>query len=259
VLDHITPLVLTLNESPNISRVLAKLSWARRVVVLDSFSTDDTETLARSFANVRLLKRPFDSHAAQWNFGLNETGIETAWVLALDADHILTDEMIDELSHLGPDTATAGFEAAFTYCVNGRPLRGAIYPPITVLYRRGQTSYVQDGHTQRAMVRGPVGRLKSRILHDDRKPLDRWIASQSRYMKLEADKLAGSPMAELTLPDKVRRLVLIAPFATFLYCLFAKAAILDGWPGLFYAAQRAVAEGILSLYLLQHLVFRRGA
>lgn len=257
MLDHITPLVLTFNESPNIARVLAKLSWARRVVVLDSCSTDDTEALATSFSNVRFLKRPFDSHAVQWNHGLNESGIETDWVLALDADHILTDAIVEEMSRLAPDNDAAGFEAAFTYCVDGKPLRGTIYPPITVLYRRERASYVQDGHTQRIAVKGPVRRLAARILHDDRKPLDRWIASQCRYMRLEAEKLVRTPMDKLTLPDKVRRLLFVAPPATFFYCLLVKGAALDGWPGFFYAAQRSVAEGILSLYLIQNLLTRR--
>jgi len=229
------------------------------VVVLDSCSTDDTEALARSFANVAFLKRPFDSHGVQWNFGLRESGIDTAWVLALDADHILTDEFIGEISRLSPDAEAAGYEAGFTYCVNGRPLRGTLYPPLTVLYRREQASYVQDGHTQRVAIRGSVHRLQSRILHDDRKPLDRWIASQCRYMKLECDKLSRAPVSELTLPDKVRRLIFVAPGATFLYCLLVKGAVLDGWPGFFYAAQRTVAEGILSLYLLRDLLARRGS
>ncbi|MFN5855908.1 MAG: glycosyltransferase, partial [Pseudanabaenaceae cyanobacterium] len=42
MIEQIQPLILTYNEAPNIARTLAKLSWAKRIVVIDSFSTDET-------------------------------------------------------------------------------------------------------------------------------------------------------------------------------------------------------------------------
>src|SRR5512143_2622752 len=92
--DRITPLILTWNEEANIARTLDKLRWAREVVVVDSGSTDGTRAICESFPNVRVVVRPFDSHAAQWNFGLKETGIVSDWVLALDADYVLTDDLV---------------------------------------------------------------------------------------------------------------------------------------------------------------------
>ena len=89
MLAQITPVVLTYNEAANIGRVLARLTWADRVVVLDSFSTDETESIASGYPNVTFQQRRFDTHANQWNFGLRETGIGTPWVLALDADYVL--------------------------------------------------------------------------------------------------------------------------------------------------------------------------
>ena len=63
-------------------------------------------------------------------------------------------------------------------------------------------------------------------------------------------------MARLDWADKLRRLVLVAPFAMFFYCLVVKLAIFDGRRGLLYAGQRAVAELILSLLLLQEMLKR---
>ena len=65
-------------------------------------STDGTRTICESFPNVRVVVRPFDNHATQWNFGLEETGIASEWVLALDADYVLTDAFTDELRSLMP-------------------------------------------------------------------------------------------------------------------------------------------------------------
>src|SRR6185369_1762222 len=94
MLDQITPLILTYNEAPNIPRSLEALSWAKDIVVVDSFSDDNTVELAKSFPQVRLFQRAFDSHRNQWEFGLKETGISTPWVLALDADYVLSDELV---------------------------------------------------------------------------------------------------------------------------------------------------------------------
>src|ERR1043166_10204756 len=75
MLDQITPLILTYNEAPNIARALAGLSWAKEIVLVDSFSDDETVAIAKSFANVRVLQRVFDNHRNQWEFGLKETRI----------------------------------------------------------------------------------------------------------------------------------------------------------------------------------------
>lgn len=50
MLPDITPLILTFNEAPNIGRVLERLTWAKRIVVLDSFSTEETLDIVKSFS-----------------------------------------------------------------------------------------------------------------------------------------------------------------------------------------------------------------
>jgi glycosyltransferase involved in cell wall biosynthesis len=257
VLNHITPLILTYNEAPNVARTLSKLAWAREVVIVDSGSTDRTREAAHAaHAGVRWFERAFTTHAEQWNFGLTATGITTDWVLALDADFVLTNALVDELRQLAPDATTSGYQASFDYCIEGQPLRGAAYPPVVVLFRRSQAAYEQDGHTQRVRVSGAISRLASKILHDDRKPLSHWLGSQIRYMRLEAEKLTTTPAAELTFADRIRRQIVIAAPAMFVYCLIGKGGILDGWRGVYYAVQRACAELILSLFLLDRRVVR---
>ena len=251
---ELTAIVLTFNEAPNIARTLSKLSWLGDVVVVDSGSNDETVQIARTFPNVRVFERPFTTHADQWNFGLEQTGIKTEWVLALDADFVLTDDIIRELKTLSPPPDIAGYRASFTYCIDGVPLRSAVYPPVTVLFRRSAGKYEQDGHTQRVSVRGSVADLAAKIQHDDRKPLSRWIASQIRYMKLEAEKLVTAAPSSLGTADRIRKLIVVAPPTMFLLCLFGRGGVLDGWPGLFYALQRTAAELILSLSLVERRV-----
>ncbi|MDX6404392.1 MAG: hypothetical protein QOH70_1847 [Blastocatellia bacterium] len=251
MIENITPLILTFNEAPNIGRTLAQLCWARQIVVVDSFSEDETVEIASSFPNVRVVQRKFDDHQTQWNFGLKKTGIATEWVLALDADYILTSEYIDELKALAPAPGTRGFQARFTYCINGRPLRSGVYPPVTVLYRKACAEYSQDGHTHRLILAGEVETMRSPILHDDRKPLKRWFESQQRYMALEAKKILASNPGSLGRADRIRRWRVIAPVAVLIYCLLIRGGVLDGWAGFYYAGQRMLAELLLSLHLIE--------
>jgi glycosyltransferase involved in cell wall biosynthesis len=256
-LETITPIIITFNEEPNIGRTLAALSWAKEVVVVDSLSSDRTRDIAAAHPNVRVRTREFDAHAAQWNFAIADDAILTDWILCLDADYVLSDDLIAELKTLTPPPETCGYEARFVYCIAGHALRGSVYPPVTILFRRGVGRYRQDGHTQRLEVTGAVQRLSGAVLHDDRKPLSRWLASQSRYMELEARKLEEASSDDLALPDRIRKAIVLAPPLVLIYTLVIKGAILDGWPGLYYAMQRAAAELILSLHLLHRRFFGR--
>jgi glycosyltransferase involved in cell wall biosynthesis len=249
-MTDITGLILTFNEAPNIDRTLAQLTWLQHVVIVDSMSSDDTVAIASRYPNVRVVQHPFTSHAEQWNYGLQQTGIASEWVLALDADYVLSDALARELQSLQADTGTAGFEATFDYCIDGQPLRGGVYPPVTVLYRRSAGRYEQDGHTQRIRLSGAVRPLSARIRHDDRKSIAHWLSAQSRYMRLEAEKLSTS-RADVGIADAVRRWIVVAPPAMFFYSYLIRGGILDGRAGLFYALQRTVSELILSLFLVR--------
>jgi len=250
-LTCVTPVILTFNEAPNIGRALAKLAWAREVVVVDSGSNDGTLEILAGHQNVRCIRRPFDSHARQWSFAVNETGIASDWVLALDADYLLTDALVQEIAALDPSADVVGYETAFRYCIWGRPLRGSLYPPVTTLYRRVGACYEQDGHTQRLKLAGTVGRLHGCIWHDDRKPLARWLASQDRYAQLECELLLGQSWSALRWRDRLRRMMVVTPWLVPLYCLTVGHGLLDGRIGWYYALQRGIAESILSLKLFE--------
>jgi glycosyltransferase involved in cell wall biosynthesis len=256
MLERITPVVLTYNEEPNIARTLEALAWAREVVIVDSLSDDATVRIAASFPNVRVVPRRFTRHAEQWNFAVGGTGISTDWILGLDADYVLTPELVREMAGLAPPDGVAAYSCAFDYCIFGHPLRASVYPPTSVLFRRGRAAYEQDGHTQRLRPEGEVRPLVARIRHDDRKGLARWIASQQRYMALEAEKLSTTPRTRLGAADRLRKLIVPAPFAMFAYTYLWKRMFLDGRAGLYYALQRTVAEMILSLNLLHALLTR---
>lgn len=251
MLEDVTPIILTHNEEDNIDRTLERLYWAGDIVIVDSFSNDATVALAQKHRQVRIFQRAFDQHARQWNYALSETSIATEWILALDADYVLTVELIDEISRLRPESEVDAFSAGFTYCIFGTPIRSAVYPEVSVLFRKGRGRYVQEGHTQRLDIPGGVVHLTAKILHDDRKPLSRWLAAQDRYMQLEAAHLAQAEGIKSNWADRARHYPPLAPILIFFYAYVLKGGWRDGRYGLYYAIQRMLAEALLALRLIE--------
>lgn len=249
MLSSITPVILTYNEAPNLDRTLQQLTWASRIVVIDSGSKDETLEILNRYPQVEVLQRSFDNHGNQWNYGLQQ--VQTEWVLALDADYRLSEELISEIAHLPAQSPVNAYYAPFKYCVFGQPLRATLLPPRAVLFRRHQAIYVNDGHTQLLRVQGRTSNLVAWIYHDDRKSLDRWLWAQNRYAILEAEKLRTTPAHQLSLGDRLRQYKVLAPVIVLFYCLILHRGILDGRAGWYYAFQRVLAELLLSLHLLQ--------
>lgn len=247
--DAIGVMILTCNEEANIARTLDAVRWAREILIVDSGSTDKTLEIVARYSTVRVITRSFDTFADQCNFGL--THLKTEWVLSLDADYKVSDELASEIARIEAPPSVAGYEARFIYCIHGHPLRASLYPPRTVLYRRTQAVYRNEGHGHRVVINGRVAELRAPIFHDDRKPLQRWFASQQIYAQGEARHLLSTPTADLSGRDRIRRMAWPAPGLVFFYTLLAKRCLFDGWPGWVYVLERTIAESMIALELVK--------
>ena len=247
----ISAVVLSYNEEANIRRTLAALTSIDEVIIVDSNSTDQTKDIVQEFPNAKMHIRAFDNMMNQWNFG--HTLARHDWILSLDADYRVTAELINELSTL--DLTMVGYGATFRYCIYGEPIRSAVLPPRVIYYNRQYCTYIQDGHTQRLMVNGTIGKLRNPVFHDDRKPLNRWLWSQQVYSGQEVEKLLDGNIP-LSTVDKLRKNTLLTPFIIFFYCLFWKGGILEGRKGWFYAVQRLFAETVLVMRIMDQKISR---
>ena len=246
-MSSVTAVILTYNEEPNITRVLNALTWCERIVVLDSGSSDQTKARALTFSTVSWFNRPFDTHANQWRFAIFETGIKTDLVLALDSDMIVPSNFVDEIK-ANFRVEHAGGILPFHYCSLGRILKGSLYPAQLRLLRPSQTKVVQRGHTQEFLTDGPVYTFRACCIHDDRKPLERWLNAQVKYSSLELQRIASSP--NTTLKDHLRKLGLMPIISGILaYCRAGGPFM--GKAALNYAYERMSFESILTLQLLR--------
>jgi glycosyltransferase involved in cell wall biosynthesis len=249
-LSDITPFILTYNEEPNLDRCLESVNWASQILVLDSGSTDGTAAVVARYPRARIVVRPFDCHSNQANFGL--TQIKSSWVLSLDADYVISPELREEIAATiaNADPGTVYF-APFKFRVYGKLLRTCFMPPRGILYAHAGAVYHQDGHTQRLSIAGrKTAMLTNPIIHDDRKPLTRWLESQRKYAVLEAEKMRAAPDTDLNLPDRLRRTGWANVLVILPYALLIRGLIWDGLPGVLYAMERLYAELILALHVL---------
>jgi glycosyltransferase involved in cell wall biosynthesis len=90
----ISVVITTYNEAHIIGQCLAKLAWAAEVLIVDSYSTDSTVAIAKSYG-ARVLERAYQYPADQKNYAIPLATFER--ILLLDADEILTDSLIIEV------------------------------------------------------------------------------------------------------------------------------------------------------------------
>ena len=125
-----------------------------------------------------------------------------------------------------------------------------------MLYRKDKAHYRNEGHTQQLVVSGEVRSVSGVIFHDDRKPLARWLASQRRYAREEADYLLMADTKSLSWVDRMRFAGWPAPIAVLVYTLFLKGCVFEGWPGWYYVLQRVLAETLIALEIVDRRLRR---
>jgi len=242
-LERMTPVVLTKDEEANVGRTLASLAAFPRVVVVDSGSTDRTEAVACGFSNVSWFVREWQGFGKQWEFALRETAIATPFVLALDADMSVTEGLAKELSEVTERDDVDGGTIGFDYRIEGVPLAGSLYPPQLRLLRAANARVGEAGHAHLLEVEGNVVPLRSRLVHDDRKPFEAFVRAQLGYSARELGCLYGEKSR--TFSGRVRRSFPFAPLAVWAWAWLRAGGPFRGPAARRYALERLLYEAML--------------
>lgn len=248
-LENIVPYILTFNEDANIEKCLEALHWAKEIIVVDSFSDDETLAIAARYPTVRVVQRAFDSHSEQHKFAISLIPAEK-WVLRLDADWLVTADLLKDLERLDLPNSVGGIRVPFLFSIYGKITPISLYPPVIALFHRDGAGYIQDGHTERIVPSGDVINIRSHLLHEDKKSLDRFLLSQIKYSKLEAEKICGTESMSLGWKGRVRRIPGVSALLVGLYLLLIRGGLFRGRASWHYILQRVIAESIVSIRLL---------
>ncbi len=188
-MTDVAVVILTFNEEKNIRHALASVcDWARQVFVFDSFSTDRTVEIARSFDGVVVVQHAFENYGKQRNAALELLPIEAEWIFFLDADEYPSDELKAEITRvIASHPQENGFYASFRLIWMNRWIRRGYYPTwLMRLFRRGKGRCEVRAVNEHVSVDGAVGYLEHDIIHEDHNGLDRWIEKHVRYAEREA-------------------------------------------------------------------------
>jgi len=261
-------LVLTRDEELQIADCLASLRSAERIVLVDSGSTDRTLEIVRARLRVEVLERPFRDFADQRNFGLKHF-TPGVWVLHLDADEHLTEELAAELEQLEPPAEAVAYNLAARTFLDGRPvLRAAGFPVYqTRLTRAGAFAFEQVGHGQKAPAAlGALERLRSPYDHHPfEKGFAHWRARHERYAQDEArellapraqpgrDRASADPIARRQWLRRKSARWPLRPELLFLYLMVVRLGVLDGPAGWEYCRRRWLYERMLNAALRRGL------
>jgi len=245
-------IILTHNEKANIAYALSNtVGWANEVFVLDSMSTDGTQSIARRY-DCLVVQHPFENYATQRNYALDALPIRSEWVFFLDADESLSAGLKNEIVDLiATVPAENGFFVKYRLIWMGRWIRRGYYPSwILRLFRHGKGRCQNRAINEQLYVDGATGFLSNDLIHEDRRGIGDWIAKHNRYASGEALELARTEQerrsneidARLMGSQAERRRwirrhlwnrlpPLVRPVAYFCYRYVLRLGFLDGVPG----------------------------
>jgi glycosyltransferase involved in cell wall biosynthesis len=187
---NLTVVILTYNEEVNIKRSLSNvMGWAKKVYVLDSHSNDETCNIAKEMG-AEVFYRNFDTYSKQRSYAMKELPIDTEWMLFVDADEYLLDELKDEISQTINETSFDGFylKRRF-YFMNSWIKYGGYYPTwILRLFKHSMATCHRDMN-EHIKVDGSVGYLKNDFVDQNQKGITDWLEKHNRYVEFEAQEL----------------------------------------------------------------------
>jgi glycosyltransferase involved in cell wall biosynthesis len=273
---NLTVLILTCDEEANLPQVLASVTgWASAVFVLDSGSTDRTVEIAKT-QGAKVFTHAFENYASQRNYALKKLPIETEWVMFLDADEWLPEELKQEISGVfvaSPEEN--GFLIARKFIWMGKWIRRGYYPTwILRLFRHGKGICGDRIVNEHVTVEGKTGYLKHPFIHEDRKGISAWIEKHNRYASMEAEVLLnreGELRGRLfgTPPERTQWIrfhvwyrlpPLVRPFIYFFYRFVLRGGFLDGRPGFaFHFLQALWFQFLVDLMYLEQKALRKRA
>lgn len=252
----LTIIILTKNEEQNLEKCINSFSGiAKRVVIIDSYSTDKTTELATKLG-AEVYEHPFENHAAQFNWALDNVDLSTEWVMKVDADEEFTPELAQEIDER-LDTLSKNINGVIlrrkVYFMGRWLKHGGMYPQLLLrIFRVGHgmsEMKLMDEHL--IITDGDAVTFKYDFSDNNNKSLEWWIGKHNWYsnkevldQQMKADAQNGEESVGETatsLQAKIKRFVknhgyyslpkFLRAHIYFVYRYYFRFGFLDGTEG----------------------------
>tara|TARA_B100000900_G_C20591066_1_gene721603 strand:+ start:413 stop:1240 length:828 start_codon:yes stop_codon:yes gene_type:complete len=261
--NHITGLILTFNEENILEKSLESLNFVDEVIVFDSYSTDNTIEIARSF-NAKIIQRKFDNFSSQRNAALKSVNSDSKWILMIDADEIISEDLKQEISDVTKienDISLYMFRRKDIY--NDKWLRySSGYPTwFPRLFRNGEVT-VKREINEEYICKGDTANLNGHLIHYPfNKGLNWWISKHNKYSDMEAQLMlteinekikisnlfSSSPILRRQVQKRLSYHIPFRPHFVFFAFYFLKRGFLDGRSGYQFCKLRKMYETMIDL------------
>ena len=252
----LTIIILTKNEEQNLEKCIDSFRGvAKRVVIVDSYSSDGTVELALKLG-AEIFEHRFENHAAQFNWALNNIGLNTTWVMKVDADEEFTKELAEEieakLDSLKPNV-TGVILRRRVYFMGKWLKHGGMYPQLLLrIFRVGHGMSEMKLMDEHLIVNdGDVVTFTHDFSDNNNKSLDWWIGKHNWYankevldQQMKADSINGESSVSETatsMQAKIKRFIknhgyyslpkFFRAHIYFVYRYYFKFGFLDGTEG----------------------------
>jgi len=217
------------------------------IFVVDSFSIDKTLEIAGQYG-AKVVQHLFENQAQQFNWAIDNLDIKNEWILRLDADEYLTEELKEEIKkEISSSTEVNGYFIKRRVYFMGRWMKhGGYYPTwLLRLFRKGKACSEQremDEHI--ILLEGSAEKLKNDFIDDNKKNLESWIAKHNDFSTREARERLKSEFVGIEGQAGRKRWIkqnlylrlplFLRAFLYFIYRYFFRFGFLDGKEGLIF-------------------------
>jgi len=250
-MQHLSVVIITHNEEENIPHCIHSVKdLADEILVVDSFSTDRTVEICNS-SGCKVISHPFEGYGQQKQFGVDQAA--NSWILSLDADEVVTDELKQEIRTLLQQEPVphGGYQIPFSLFYMGRILRysGTGNEFHLRLFDRTKGRFTVVKVHEGVEVNGPVGSLKGKIIHYSYRDLFHHLQKINTYTTQAAEGYTaqGRKFSKAWVAFKF-------PVSFFVFYII-KLGILDGYPGFlwsFFAALYGSVKVAKTIEMQEH-------
>lgn len=255
----VSVMIFTLNEEIHLPSCLKALEWCDDIIVVDSFSTDQTQMICQA-NNVRFFQNPFGGFGAQRNWALDNCQPKYEWILILDADERVTPELGMELAQIAQQNPkdVGAFLVKRRFHIWGRWLKySSLYPTWLVRFiHRDRVRYLNRGHAETQEVQGQTKALTHDLIDENLKGIDEWFERQNRYStkdayyELEQERIplnwqgfwSSHPYTRRATLKRLAYVLPARPLIYFIYSYLFRLGFLDGKDGLVFCRMKALYQ-----------------
>lgn len=248
-MSKISVCIITFNEEKDIKRCLESvLKISEDIIVVDSYSTDQTENICKSFPQVTIVQRKWTGYSDQKNYA--NSLAKNDWIFSIDADEVIGDELLTSLKELTLLNGVYQCNRITNYC--GKWIKnGGWYPDWKLrLFNKKEAQWEGLIHEDVKHDFSEVKKLKGDLLHYSYHSIHQHVAQFNKFTELTAqkDKERGKKASILR--------ILTAPLVKFIKDYFIKRGFLDGYYGFVVAALSSFAT--LLKYIKLRELWKKG-